>query len=82
MESRPGYFRRQFPFVSPTRVQQRIDSAVLSDTSIQDVPATVRILPTAQTNGGYKVDIVVDVVVDKMPDVSGLPRRMESICSN
>ena len=55
VESRPGYFAA-VPVRKPDTVQQRIDNAVLSDISIQDVPASVRIVPT-----GQKFQVRVDI---------------------
>jgi hypothetical protein len=60
VESRPGYFAAVSAGKTDT-AQQRIDGAVLSHDVIQDVPAAVRIIPGAQENGGYKVQVVVDI---------------------
>ena len=59
IESRQGYFAG-LPSQDSLTVQQRIDGAVLSNTVVRDVPATVRVLPTVRNNG-YTLKVVVDV---------------------
>jgi hypothetical protein len=60
VESRPGYVAAM-PAKENGTAQQRIDTAVNSHTLLQDVPATVRVIPAAQANGGYQVKIIVDI---------------------
>ena len=58
VEARPGYFAA---LPAAETVQHRIDGAVLSRETIRDLPASVRLVPVAQTNGGYALRVVVDV---------------------
>ncbi len=60
VESRPGYFASISAGKKDT-VQQRIDSTVLSNAVIRDVPATVRIKTVPMANGGYQVTVAVDI---------------------
>lgn len=59
IESRQGYFA-SLPGQDSLTVQQRIDRAVVSNTVLRDVPASVRLLPTVR-NHGYTLRVVVDI---------------------
>jgi len=60
VESRPGYIAATPPRENGA-AQQRIDTLVSSHTLLQDVPATVRVIPAALATGGYTVKVIVDI---------------------